>query len=555
MFACLTAILLLTGCARTEQEENYIVLTEPAATETTIPTTQPKTESTTQPDATEPTTEPPVIDRALPVLSIVTKKQGDNALDFVTKPVAPHVMVDAAERLSDKRKMPVPYNAACSLTLTDTDGTVLLDAAQADVRVRGNWTSYYEKKPMRIEFADKQNLLEMRGGEKLRSWVLLAEYKDPSLLRSQTSLTIARNLLTPDDLYVADSQLIEVEINGEYWGVYLLTEQQEVNKHRIDLTKPGDDQTDTKIGYLLEYDGYCVYEEPLHWFEISYADNAALRPYDGYDGAGRWLHPKNNVGFSIKSKITSQAQRDFIANYMDLVYRILYAAAYQKEAYQFNADYTAIEKCDLTPEQAVEQVIDVQSLADMYVLCELVCDADLNWSSFYMDVDFGENGSKKLVFEAPWDFDSAMGNKERCPDGWGFYAANRIPDIDEEADTLNPWLTVLVYEDWFQQRVKATWTKASDAGIFEQAIAAIGEDTAEYADAFRRNCERWNTDCKEEETLGCRTQRQAADSLKKWLTARVDFLGQCWYSPEALATEPETTEPESTEPETNFPAS
>jgi len=37
----------------------------------------------------------------------------------------------------------------------------------------------------------------------------------------------------------------------------------------------------------------------------------------------------------------------------------------------------------------------------MYIINEITCDADLYFSSFYMDVDFSKDGNKKLRFEAP----------------------------------------------------------------------------------------------------------------------------------------------------------
>ena len=67
-----------------------------------------------------------------------------------------------------------------------------------------------------------------------------------------------------------------------------------------------------------------------------------------------------------------------------------------------------------------------------------------------MNVDFGEKGNKKLTFEAPWDFDSAVGNRDRCADGTGFHCANLVWDVNSEYQTVNPWLTVLAYEEWFR---------------------------------------------------------------------------------------------------------
>ena len=143
------------------------------------------------------------------------------------------------------------------------------------------------------------------------------------------------------------------------------------------------------------------------------------------------MDPKRELGITLKSSIYSQDQHDFIENFVNNVYNIMYEAAYNHKAFVFDKDYKTIsESTSVTPQQAVENVVDIQSLADMYIISDLTCDADIYWSSFYMTADFGADGNKKLTFQAPWDFDSSMGNKDRCIDGTGFYASGLVPDVD-----------------------------------------------------------------------------------------------------------------------------
>lgn len=488
----------------------------------------------------------------LPVLFIET--MGDNAgnMDFVTKPVARHVAKSIASWTQGYVMPPEPYYVDCTISLTDIDEKVVLDKVEAEVKVRGNWTTSYDKKPLRIKFKKAQSMLGLNEGQAFKSWVLLAEYKDGSMLRNKTALTIAGEILESDGLYVSDAELVEVVINGEYWGVYLLAEQQQINKGRVNITEAEDDYTGTDIGYFLEFDGYYKNEDPLQRFKISYADNAALVPFDGEGGNGRTMKClsdpvygyKQDIGITIKSDICSQEQQDFVASYLDNVYKIMYYAAYHDEAYVFSEDYTEISKTDkLTPKEAVEQVIDVQSLVDVYIINELFCDADVYYSSFFMAVDFGTEGDKKLRFEAPWDFDSGLGNKDRCLDGTGFYAANIVPDVEGgpngggRYETINPWLAVLIYEDYVQENIKKTWTEAYDAGVFDRAYAMIAEDKTKFQAAFTRNYNKWNNIIdnapfvKELSPLAaaCTNQEEAADFLLEWLQSRVEFLNGEWH--------------------------
>lgn len=488
----------------------------------------------------------------MPVLAIQTKTVNENSMRFITEPVALHVAQQTASWTPGYVMPPEPYYEECRVSLINQEKEVLIDNVDASVKVRGNWTTDYDKKPLRLNFAEKVNLLGLHEGKEYKNWLLLAEYKDGSMLRDKSALSMARAILGEDGLYAADAEFVQVVVNGQYWGVYLLTEMQQINQGRVDITEAEKDYQGTDIGYFMEMDGYYYTEDALHQFIVDYADNAGLIPFDGNDGSGRKMKclpvnewdDKSMIGVSIKSDIYSKAQHDFIASYVNNVYRIMYEAAYNGEAYTFNEDYSAIEKTDkMTPREAVEKVVDVASLVDMYIISELTCDADIYWSSFYMSVDFGPAGNKKLTFQAPWDFDSGMGNKNRCEDGTGYYAANVVPDVNGYTayggvyHTINPWLAVLVYEDYFQTLVHEKWAKAYDSKVFENAIKMIEDDAEKYSQAFTKNYQRWNNLIDNSKFVGelsngaakCVTHKKAAEYLKEWLTSRVEFLNQEWH--------------------------
>ena len=480
------------------------------------------------------------INSTLPVISIETVNHSANAMDFVTKPVAGHI----SSETPDYATAPEPYFVDCIISLTNIDGTKMLDAVSAEVKVRGNQTTSYDKKPLRIKFDKPQDMLRMNAGAKFKNWILLAEYKDASMLRNKTALSIARDLLQKDGHYVTDAEFVEVFINQEYWGVYLLTEMQQVHNERVNISPVSSGYTNTDIGYFFVLDEYYMNEDALLRFQIDYADNAPLIPYDGKGGSDRTITPlslgnsenKKDIGIRIISEIYSQEQRDFIASYVNNVYRIMYAAAYRNEAYQFNADYSAIEKATaLTPREAVEQVVDLQSLIDTYILNEVVCNADLYQSNFYMTADFGSTGNKKITFEAPWDFDSALGNTSCCPDTTGFYAANII--ADNSVSSINPWLTVLANTDWYQEMIKDTWTTAYDDKVFDRALKMIETDTRNCKTAFAKNYMRWdniklNKPFAAElssRAAACKNETEAIEYLSEWLESRVNFLNEQWH--------------------------
>lgn len=483
-------------------------------------------------------------------IEIETVNRGSNVMDFVTKPVNRFVAEAKLTWTPGYVIPPAPYYEECTVTVKDAEGNVMLDSAGAEVKVRGNWTSDYDKKPLRIKFAEKQNMLGLNDGNEMRNWVLLAEYKDGSMLRNKTAFQISGEILGEDGLYSSDADFAEVYINGEYWGLYLTAEQQQTGKNRINITEPEEGYTGTDIGYFMEFDGYYSNEDELQQFFADYNDNAPVPSFNGGKEEVKMIKclpdpkkaddPVKEVGITIKSDIYSKEQHDFIASFVNNVYRIMYSAAVDNKAFVFSEDFTEITEAeDVTPQEAVERVVDVNSLADMYIISELTCDADIYWSSFYMDADFGPEGSRKLRFEAPWDFDSSMGNKDRCGDGTGFYAASIVPDVNmNEYETINPWLAVIMGMDWYQDIIREKWTKAYDGGVFTRAFEMIDNDCEKWNDAFIKNNSRWEgtlgvrTDFAAElthEARTAKTQKEAADYMKSWLSKRVDFLNGYWH--------------------------
>ena len=479
--------------------------------------------------------------RNMALLEINTISDNDDVLKFATEPVTGFVSASIKTWNPDYAVTTEPYYEDCTIRLTDTDGNVTVDEAEAEVKVRGNWTTCYPKKPFRIKFKEKQSMLGLNGGIEKKNWVLLAEYKDASLLRNKAAFYMGRALLEEDGRYCADSEFVEVTINGEYWGVYLLTERQEADPKRINVTDPEKEYTGTDIGYILELDGYYVYEELEDRISLNYADNAPLIPFDGKGGSGMRVTPlrkagesiRKDIGISIKSDTYSDEQREFIANYLDKVYNIMYAAAYQKRSYRFNDDRTAVVRApELELKDAVARVVDLNSLVDMYILSEMTCDQDIYWSSFYMSVDFSEDGDGRLRFEAPWDYDSAMGNT--C-DPQGLYAANMIYDDNNRFNAVNPWLCVLMNADWFREMVKDRWGRVYKSGLFEKTCEMIADDTEKYSEEFGRNYDKWDNilddriiDELTERSAQCDTQEKAAEYLEEWLLDRTEYLNGYW---------------------------
>ena len=143
---------------------------------------------TPKPNAIDPSTL-----SGMPVITITTVSKDKNVMDFVTKPVTTHVANSIASWTPNYVMPPAPYYEHCTVSVTyDANSEPLLDSVPAQVKARGNWTTSYDKKPLRIKFAEPQNLLGLNDGETFKNWLLLEEYKDASMLRNLTALSLAR---------------------------------------------------------------------------------------------------------------------------------------------------------------------------------------------------------------------------------------------------------------------------------------------------------------------------------------------------------------------------
>lgn len=460
-----------------------------------------------------------------PVIKIVSAK-GSN--DFATKPIAKHV----SEQLHSSA--PEPWEEACDIYFGDE----LI--GQSTVKVRGNWTTSYAKKSLRIKFEDKQNMLGLHDGKQYKKWVLLADYKDASLLRNAVAYEMYRKMFPKN--YASDCQLVELEINGESFGVYLLAEQQEAK--RLGLTEPEKKATNTDIGYLLEFDSYYYTEKDNEKFTINHEQFGKLK---NYANAGLTIA---NSGYTIKSDINGQEQHDFIDNYMNKLWEICYKAVYKNEYYKFNAENSAIEAYtpagssdDEKCENCIKEIIDINSLADCYIFSELTCDPDLYYSSFYLNVDFGEGKDKKLRFDAPWDFDSTMGNKRFCvmtPTADtsycktinDMYAGMGQTDVNVNGSNYaNPWMVIFINQTWFRDLVKERWGKINQSSVLSHVNNYIDTNSADgYQPVFNANRTKWGNPssnselCSASSAAAATSQKASAEYFKDWINARFSAL-------------------------------
>lgn len=170
----------------------------------------------------------------------------------------------------------LPIDRQYSGATFSVDGKVL----HGSIRGRGNATWQYEKKPYKIRLDGEVPLF---GFGKGRDWVLLAEYRDLSCMRTAIMFGLARIVGLP---YCLGYKHVELYINDEYQGVYVLAESVQRSPSRIDIA---DD------GFIIEDDQYweneaVSFESPLEYhYTFKYPkpgknDDGRLKSISSYIG-------------------------------------------------------------------------------------------------------------------------------------------------------------------------------------------------------------------------------------------------------------------------------
>ena len=266
------------------------------------------------------------------------------------------------------------------------------DVLEADLQIKGRgnstwWRTDWPKKPYRLKFNEKVSLL---GEHKDKSWVLLANFADKSLLRNHVAFYMGKisNLE-----YTTSSHFVDLYLNGRYDGTYELCEKLKISDHRVAV---GDD------GFLLEVDARAIEEDDSRYFYIYSLDSPVniKEPETQYD----------------------DANFKYIENYFNKVDFALYSIYFRDTSKGWQA------------------YMDMDSFVDWYLINEIAHNTDAQMlSSCYMSLKRGE----KLKMGPLWDFDLAFGNTDywkRGPEGFW------VKDAD--------WFSKLFEDPAFVERVK-----------------------------------------------------------------------------------------------------
>lgn len=491
---------MLTSCAK-ETGESSKEESSPAESQAVTTTAEPVVTlpaTTKQVINSEPATYESLSADKAEKESFKKKIRSESKIPVISVTTAPDDMIASREKYT-----------SCVVDVFNCDEKLEINEASAGIKVRGNSSAYYgdvsqilaNKVPYRIKFDKKTNMLGLNNGAECKSWVLLKS--DWDLIRNDIAFRFGRTIMG-DSNFCSDGQLVHLYVNEEFQGVYELCEQCQINPNRVDISEPAEGYTDTDIGYYLELDNYATSDEDNHYISMDY-ENATVTDINGET---RQFVPAE---YSIKNDLYSQNQIDFIDKYLNNLFKIVYEACENGKYYKFDENYDLVDSDVTTAEEAVSNVMDIDSVRDMYILYEIVHDYDCGEGSFYMCVDLSKDSKcPKLKFTSPWDFNWAYNDSTEK------YYAGAFTDknfVAKNGDRSNPWFIVLCKQDWFMATVKEKWTEMSQEKLLQGCIKTEREYLKEY-DADLRKGEEWGPD--------------SAEDLFNWIENRIYWLNSQW---------------------------
>lgn len=281
------------------------------------------------------------------------------------------------------------------IEIADSLGLTVYEG-ELEIKGRGNSTWQMEKKPYNIKLGDKVNLF---GMGKTKKWSLIANHGDASLIRNVLAYEAAERAGMP---YTPQFTPVDVYINSDYMGSYLLTTRIGIDGSNVDIEDLEGETEDVNNADLDTYPqggDYGTYagllEGTKKWYEIPNNPEDITGGYiiemelaNRYADEATGFVTTRSQPFTMKTpEYASKAQIEYISSYYQKVEDLIYNGTLASE---------------------LDEFVDVESLAQMYLINEWASNMDASLTSTY----FYKPAGDKLYGGPVWDFDIAFGNND-----------------------------------------------------------------------------------------------------------------------------------------------
>ena len=350
--------------------------------------------------------------------SYSVSKNGEPYRLFVTK--SPLLSIQVKDSLTKHPKVLAYFRYYdADTTFTSTIGMDL----------RGNLSLTYPKKSFNIEFytdsiSKGKKEIDFKGLRKEDDFILDGLYNEPLLLRAYTSQKLWKEIYTPS--YAAeepkarstvDGYYVDLFVNNEYRGVYLLSEK--INRSLLKLKKK---KGDTVRGELFK----AGYYDPGTSFTAAPDYKNSLPTWAGWE--------------------MEYPYEDFTAHYNNLHRAITFIANSKKQNFS----------------KQLGNYFEIENLRDYFLFINLIRATDNLGKNFYL-AKYKEDSKYFIV---PWDMDGVLGTIQ---DG------KRIPTTDDVLS--NNLFDRMVAAPIFKKQMNTRWADLRTGAFATEKLVDRIEDT------------------------------------------------------------------------------
>ncbi|MCL1995447.1 MAG: CotH kinase family protein [Defluviitaleaceae bacterium] len=318
-------------------------------------------------------------------------------------------------------------------TLTITNTEYSLEETNIRIRGRGSSTWYGTEAKRPLRFRAEEPISLFASPYQATDWILLANYFDRSLMRNHAAFYLASQMGHMS--FVPSSLFLHLYVNGEYMGVYQLTDERDTSPGRVNINW---DENPALSGFFLEL------------------DTSAYQ--DGTEGLSFVV--VNNLLYDIRypgSSGRTPAHADYVEAYINSINRAL-------------REDTA----------EITNLIDLDSFVDFFIVKELFKVPEAAERSVFMFID-GQEESRRLYKGPIWDFDGAASNHANSSfveDPLGLYVG-----------IVNEWFRFLMFYPDFYYSVANRWVQVSETYL-PRTIYNLRYLSDKYEIDFARDFER-----------------------------------------------------------------
>ncbi len=369
------------------------------------------------------------------------------------------------------------------------------------IEVRGNYSASLPQLPYEFETRDiNGNNLDtsLLGMPSEHDWCLIAMYNDKSFMRNM----ISYNSFTDMGHWASRNELCEVILNGEYQGVYALTESIKRDANRVDIAKLDPTEIiwpDVSGGYILKTD---------YWN----GSNSWLLNYSPIDHPGFDIHL---VYYYPKPLEIVPQQQTYIQTFVNDYETALYGPNF--------ADTT----------NGYRKYISTRSFIDYFLVNELSRNTDGFKKScyFYKEKDANSGTIGKLKAGPVWDFDWAWKDIWDCSifqatdgSGWSHHINDCNPDIYGTG-----WYIRLLQDSSFANELNCRWQELRTTIFDTTYLFHVMDSIAAYSnEAQARHYTYWGhmgvASGTPEVTAPRQSYQAEVDSLKSWILRRIIWM-------------------------------